>query len=94
MSNGTPLQLEELLKEVRELNDAGEMPDKVSMRLLWAAVIDTGNAIREHDEWERENLLDISKIIEVSRSRISVLEWAASAIGLAILGLAAKAFFG
>ena len=61
----------------------GELPEKVSMRLIWAAVAATYTRISA-----------VATASESQERRIIVLERTAALFGTAIIGLALKVIFG
>ena len=69
--------------EARELMESGELPEKVTQRLIWAAVAATYTRIST-----------VAALVEKQEQRIIVLERVAALIGASIVGLAIKAFFG
>lgn len=73
----------EFWEEARELMESGELPEKVTQRLIWAAVAATYTRIST-----------IAELVEKHEQRIIVLERVAALVGAAIIGLAIKAFFG
>jgi len=73
----------EFWEEARQLMESGELPDKVSMQLIWAAVAATYT-----------RLDGVSTMVEDHEKKVSRLDWAARIIGAAMLGLAFKVIFG
>ena len=80
MPNG---EQREFWDEARELMESGMLPEKVTQRLIWAAVAATYTRIST-----------VAALAEKHEQRIIVLERVAALIGTAIIGLAIKVIFG
>jgi len=70
-------------EEARKLMETGELPEKVSMQLIWAAVAATYT-----------RLDGVAALAEANDKKVSRLDWAARIIGAALVALAFKVVFG
>lgn len=80
--NSVPLK-GELFDEARRLMEAGEMPDKVSNKLLWAQNAQVCAFVME-----------VANMQGNLRRRIQYLETLGKLIGVALLGIALNLLFG